>query len=354
MNLIRNFTRPYYYYSNINKNLNLNFKIIGRKHNNNYNNNNKSQISQNLSRQFSTFRSYPNITNARHNQVFRDEEDEKEFYNDNEKKVYNNNEENFYRDNEENVSANANIKAKGEEGELEEIDRSQYPELFPSEEELNQYYDEEREHNDADDVWFVDPAYENPQEERIRKTKDDQDNQNKPIDEFIPLWQRKAANISSPSSESSQFSHLSSSFQKDNLLHPSRNFLNIVRHLEEDGIENITLIDVRQKCDFADWIIIGEGKSTRHLGGSVDGLYKMFNANSSKSSIKNYPIVEGRDSEDWMLIDTGSIFVHLFTTEARKYRDIEEGLRRITKNMEREFRQFDPKLSRRPPLPKYD
>ncbi|RHZ90298.1 hypothetical protein Glove_1g29 [Diversispora epigaea] len=397
MNLIRNFTRPYYYStrSNINKNLNLYFKIIGRTHNNN--NNYKSQISQKLSRQFSSFRSNPHITNARHNQVFQGEEDEKEFYNDKEENIYNDNEEKFYNDNEENVNVNANvnIKAKGEGGEeegeeLEEIDRSQYPELFPSEEELNQYYDEEREHNDVDDVWFVDPAYENPQEERIRKTKDNQDNQDKPIDDFIPLWQRKAANISSPS-ELSQFSRISSSVQKNNQLHPSRNFLNIVRHLEEDGIENITLIDVRQKCDFADWIIIGEGKSTRHLGGSVDGLYKMlkteikqFNANPSKSSIKNYPIVEGRDSEDWMLIDTGSIFVHLFTSEARKYRDIEglwekvtstnfsysssspsspssppslrtkEGLRRITKNMEREFRQFDPKLSRRPPLPKYD
>lgn len=101
----------------------------------------------------------------------------------------------------------------------------------------------------------------------------------------------------------------------------------------------------------------------------------------SSSSISNYPIVEGRDSEDWMLIDTGSIFIHLFTPEARKYRDIEglwekisstnfslssssssssaslhtkEGLRRITKNIEKEFRQFDPKHSRRPPLPNYD
>ena len=45
--------------------------------------------------------------------------------------------------------------------------------------------------------------------------------------------------------------------------------------LEDEGIENITVIDVRQKCDFTDWMIIGEGKTTRHLGGAVDGLCKM-------------------------------------------------------------------------------
>ncbi|CAG8543918.1 14495_t:CDS:10 [Acaulospora morrowiae] len=261
------------------------------------------------------------------------------------------------------------------EQEVEEIDRSQYPELFPSEEVTQEYYNEETPHNDADDAWFVDPAYENPQEESAT--------------DFVPLWQRKAAAI-----EDSSASNLLS-ISKD-ISHTDTDFLSIIRYLEDDGVENITLIDVRQKCDFADWIIIGEGKSVRHLGGAIDGLYRMvkekiflsavtsvlpktlirlnyssyqlkrevkrYNADQSNSSIKNYPIVEGRDSDDWMLIDTGSIFVHLFTPEARKYRDIEgiwetisqpisskEELDKITKDMEREFRQFDPKLSRRPP-----
>lgn len=236
---IQNFLRPYYSArSNIIKNLNSRFKIIiERTHY--HNNNHHPRILHKLSsRKFSTFRSY----------------------NDNEGGVGEN----------ENVSAN--VKGKESEGELEEIDRSQYPELFPSEEELSQYYDEEREHNDADDTWFVDPAYENPQEERIRNSAITSEGNAPTNDDFIPLWQRKAANIS----ESNQFSRLSSSFNKDNkFAHPSKNFLSIVRYLEEDGIENITLIDVRQKCDFADWIIIGEGKSTRQLGGAVDGLYKM-------------------------------------------------------------------------------
>ncbi|RIA95416.1 Oligomerization domain-containing protein [Glomus cerebriforme] len=222
------------------------------------------------------------------------------------------------------------IEIEGEE--VEEIDKSLYPELFPEE------------HNDADDAWFVDPAYDNPQENG----------------DFIPLWQRKADSLSDNSSDVSKYKLLES----DDLQRTK--FLNIVRLLEEEGVENISVIDVRQKCDFTDWMIIGEGKTTRHLVGAVDGLYKMLknetqiqNSDPTNSS-HSYPIVEGRDSEDWVLIDTGSIFVHLFTSEARKYRNL-EGLwekipprsesKSITNEMVKEFKEFNPKLARNPPLP---
>ncbi len=126
-----------------------------------------------------------------------------------------------------------------EEEEVEEIDKSLYPDLFPEE------------HNDADDAWFVDPAYENPQEER---------------GDFVPLWQRKAASPSDNSSDVNKYKLTEGQPTK---------FLDIVRFLEEEGIENVTVIDVRQKCDFTDWMVIGEGKTTRHLGGAIDELYKM-------------------------------------------------------------------------------
>jgi len=64
-----------------------------------------------------------------------------------------------------------------------------------------------------------------------------------------------------------------------------------------------------------------------------------------------------------MLIDTGSIFVHLFTSEARKYRNLEglwekippysseEGFKSITNEMIEEFKEFNPKFAKNPPLP---
>ena len=87
------------------------------------------------------------------------------------------------------------------------------------------------------------------------------------------------------------------------------------------------------------------------------------NSDPTNSSLQSYPIVEGRDSEDWMLIDTGLIFVHLFTSEARKYRNLEglwekipsrsseEESNSIANEMVKEFEEFDPKFARNPPLP---
>ncbi|KAF0458660.1 DUF143-domain-containing protein [Gigaspora margarita] len=217
---------------------------------------------------------------------------------------------------------------------LEEVDRSQYPGLFSSEDEYN---DDDESHNDADDVWFVDPAYENLHEESV---------------EFIPLWQR-TNQLPSTSNELTTSS-------------------DIVRFLEDEGIENITLIDVREKCDFTNWMIIGEGKTINHLVGAAGSLYKTLkdnikrrSENQSNSFINNYPVVEGRDSDDWVLIDSGNIFVHLFTPEARKYRNLEglwenvlipssseERMRRITKDMEQEFKNYDPKFIKHPHLSK--
>lgn len=87
------------------------------------------------------------------------------------------------------------------------------------------------------------------------------------------------------------------------------------------------------------------------------------NSNSADSLLQSYPIIEGRDSEDWILIDTGLIFVHLFTSEARKYHNLEDlwekipsysskdELKSITNEIVKEFKEFNPKFAKNPPLP---
>ncbi|CAI2167045.1 13619_t:CDS:2 [Funneliformis geosporum] len=240
-------------------------------------------------------------------------------------------------------SNNKVIEVEIEKEEVEEIDKSLYPELFPEAKSYDLSGEEEKEHNDANDAWFVDPAYENPQEES---------------GDFVPLWQRKATSLSDETSNVKKYKLMEGD-------EPQRTkFLDIVRFLEEEGIENITAINVKQKCDFTDWMVIGEGKTTRHLGGALKDEIHIQNSDPTNSSSQGYPVVEGRDSEDWMLIDTGSIFVHLFTPEARKYRNLEglwertpprftseEGLKNITNEMVKEFDEFNPKFARTPPLP---
>ncbi|CAG8512765.1 7545_t:CDS:2 [Ambispora leptoticha] len=148
---------------------------------------------------------------------------------------------------------------------------------------------------------------------------------------YIPLWQRRAATpgiMDHPSKKS-----ILADLKKDNALEKyGSKVIDIVRVLEDEGVSNLSIIDVRNKCDWTDWMIVGEGKGSRHLGGLVDGVYKMLKnklqqhtekTDPTGSLIDNYPIIEGRDSEDWMLIDAGSIMVHLFTEEARDLYDLE-------------------------------
>ncbi|KAG0078496.1 hypothetical protein BGZ90_005083, partial [Linnemannia elongata] len=43
------------------------------------------------------------------------------------------------------------------------------------------------------------------------------------------------------------------------------------------------------------------------------------------------PVMEGRDTSDWVVIDAGSVVIHFMTPEARKERDL-EGLWASVKN----------------------
>ncbi|CAJ0644685.1 12734_t:CDS:2 [Entrophospora sp. SA101] len=251
---------------------------------------------------------------------------------------------------EEDIIEMVDVEGNDDKVEVEHIDKSLYPELFPEKNELNELSDEDGNNEDVkgareeDFTWFVDPKYENPQENAV----DDED--------FIPMWQRKASVVVS------DLSSATSKFEGEGGKH-----LEMVKYLEDEGIENITIIDVSKKSDFADWMIIGEGKSSRHMGGAVDGLYKMLkdnikkqNLDASNSSSLSYPIVEGRDSDEWMLIYTETIFVHLFTPEERKYRNLEKLWESIpsyndlsdrdkristTKDIMKGFKGFNPKFS---------
>ncbi|CAG8742855.1 4777_t:CDS:2, partial [Ambispora leptoticha] len=96
--------------------------------------------------------------------------------------------------------------------------------------------------------------------------------------------------------------------KKDNALEKyGDKVIDIVRVLDNEDVSNLSTIKASNKCDWADWIIVREGKGSRQIGSLVNGVYKM------------------RDeiSEDWVLIDAGSIMVHLFTEEAHDLYDLE-------------------------------
>jgi len=94
----------------------------------------------------------------------------------------------------------------------------------------------------------------------------------------------------------------------------------IVDVIADQKGENVLLLDIREISILADFFVIASTTSERQAKAVLDEV---------KSSVKQAsgvtPLhVEGGGSAGWILMDYGSIVVHLLTPEMRDYYDLEE------------------------------
>ena len=94
---------------------------------------------------------------------------------------------------------------------------------------------------------------------------------------------------------------------------------NIEKILDENKALNITSINLRNKSYIADYMIIASGTSSRHLQSLSEHLV---------SELKKIGVtgcrIEGKESNDWKLVDAIDIIVHLFHPEKREFYDLEK------------------------------
>ena len=93
----------------------------------------------------------------------------------------------------------------------------------------------------------------------------------------------------------------------------------IEKSLDDNKANNITSIDLRKKSFIADYMIIASGTSSRHL----QSLSEILVTELKKLGLENCRI-EGRESNDWKLVDSIDIIVHIFHPEKRKFYDLEK------------------------------
>ena len=94
---------------------------------------------------------------------------------------------------------------------------------------------------------------------------------------------------------------------------------NIEKILDDNKAKNITSINLKNKSYIADYMIIASGTSSRH----IQALSEILAARLKKLGIDNCRI-EGKDSNDWKLVDTQDIIVHIFHPEKREFYDLEK------------------------------
>ena len=94
---------------------------------------------------------------------------------------------------------------------------------------------------------------------------------------------------------------------------------NILVLLQDSKAEEIVLIDVRDRSNLADYMIICEGRSQLHCRGIAENV--MFRL---KHSGEIHLDIEGQHEGNWVLLDYGNILLHVFHPEIRKYYNLEE------------------------------
>lgn len=83
--------------------------------------------------------------------------------------------------------------------------------------------------------------------------------------------------------------------------------------------ENILALDVRQISSLTEYFIIAEGRVERHVGSIARAVIDELR----DLGLKCYE-VEGLQNGDWVVIDFGHIYVHLFHPDLRDRYAIEQ------------------------------
>lgn len=93
----------------------------------------------------------------------------------------------------------------------------------------------------------------------------------------------------------------------------------IVQFLTDDKAEDIVQIDLRGKSSIGDYMVVASGRSTRQVSAMSEKLMERL-----KSEFGLIAKIEGKDTGDWVLIDTADVIVHIFRPEVREFYQLEK------------------------------
>ena len=93
----------------------------------------------------------------------------------------------------------------------------------------------------------------------------------------------------------------------------------VINTLDLNKAQDIVTIDLKDKSSMADYMIIASGTSSRH----IQSLSEQVLEKLKDSGVKNSKI-EGKESNEWKLVDGIDLIVHIFHPEKRKFYELEK------------------------------
>lgn len=88
--------------------------------------------------------------------------------------------------------------------------------------------------------------------------------------------------------------------------------------LDDKKARDIKVLKTAEQTVLADYFVICNGTSSTHIKALVDEVDKQL-SEAGEPPIRR----EGLRSDIWVLMDFGSVIVHVFTDEARKFYNLE-------------------------------
>ena len=93
----------------------------------------------------------------------------------------------------------------------------------------------------------------------------------------------------------------------------------ILDTLDSNKASDIIAIDLKDKSSMADFMIIASGTSSRHIQALSEQVLEKLKENGVKNSR-----IEGKESNDWKLVDGIDLIVHIFNPDKRKFYELEK------------------------------
>ena len=93
----------------------------------------------------------------------------------------------------------------------------------------------------------------------------------------------------------------------------------VINTLDTNKAQNIISIDLKDKSSMADFMIIASGTSSRHIQALSEQVLEKLKDNGV-----NECKIEGKDSNEWKLVDGIDLIVHIFHPEKRKFYELEK------------------------------